>query len=309
MMARISDMPHEQVRLSVVAMACRFELVLEGGDPVRLRAAGEEALAEIESLDNQLSRFNPRSDVSQINRYASAGPVQVEPQLFELLSLARDLCLATGGAFDITICPLVKLWRSVEGESRLPDAEEIESARRFVGMHHVVFDPAVRTVRFDSPGVEIDLGGIGKGYAIERAVECLRALGVARALIHGGTSTVYGMGEWNVGISGRRISRPDDTKGSCGEPVVLRRVTLCNSALSVSATYGRSFELNGRHYGHVLDPRTGQPVGGAVVAAVWGPSPTYCDALSTALVVNGEDWLEQMRSSFAGYEGMVAKSG
>ncbi|MGQ9454365.1 MAG: FAD:protein FMN transferase [Armatimonadota bacterium] len=301
--------PREQIRLSVVAMACRFELVLEGDDPVRLRAAGEEALAEIESLDNQLSRFNPLSEVSRVNRHACGGPVKVDMQFFELLSLARSLCLATGGAFDITICPLVRLWRSMEGESRLPGAEEIEDARQFVGIHHLLLDPAVRTVRFDLPGVEIDLGAIGKGYAIERAVECLRAGGVERAVIHGGTSTVYGIGEWNVGISGYRISRPDGAGEIFGEPVVLRSVTLCDSALSVSATYGRSFELDGQLFGHVLDPRTGMPVEGNVVAAVWGPSPTYCDALSTALLVNGEDWLEQMRSSFVEYEGMLAKSG
>jgi len=286
------------VRLACFAMATRFEILLEGEDPARLRAAGEEALAEIESLDRRLSRFRPDSDVSRINAHAATGPVKVEPRLFRLLERAQEISDLTDGAFDVTIGPLMSLW-GFAGEGRVPSRDEIESALKVVGARNLILYEPSFTVAFRSPGMGIDLGAIGKGCAIDAAVECLREAGICRALVHGGTSTVYGIGRWEVGIGAARL-----------EPVsgaqALHRVRLADSALSVSAVYGRSFERDGRRFGHVIDPRTGEPVSHTKRAAVWGPSATDCDALSTALLVLGESWLPELKARFAGYEGLVS---
>ncbi len=130
------------VRLALEAMATRFELVLHGEDDVRLRAAGEEALAEIQRLDAQLSFYRPSSEISRINARAAAGPVRVEPRLFRLLQTARRLHTETGGAFDLTVAPLMRCWGFTGNTGRLPEPEALAEARRRTGMHLVTLDEA-----------------------------------------------------------------------------------------------------------------------------------------------------------------------
>lgn len=291
---------HDPVRLALHAMATRFELVLHGDDPARLRSAGEEALHEIEALDAQLSLYRPESVIAWINAHAGREPVKVEPQLFRLLQRASELSRATDRAFDITIAPLMRAWGLAGGKGEIPSESDLNSARARVGASHLRLDGADFTVGFELDGMEIDLGAIGKGYAIERAVEVLRESGVDSALIHGGTSTIYGLGTppdadaWRVAISDP--ARP--------EPLP-EAVDLRDCSLSVSAVHGKSFTRDGREYGHVIDPRTGEPTSAARLAAVWGPSPTDTDALSTALLVLGEPGLDTLRATFPEYRALV----
>ena len=248
----------ETVTLARNAMATRFELVLHGGNAGRLRAAGEEALAEVDRLEARLSLYRPSSEIAQVNAQAARRPVRVSPPVFRLLQHAQRLQRETGGMFDIAAAPLVRCWGFMDGGRRVPGADEI------------------------AQGVMIDLGAIGKGFAIDRAADILREAGLTSALLHGGTSTVYGLGHppdaagWKVAI----IEAPDAPR--LGAAVVLR-----DSALSVSAVWARSFEAAGRTYGHVIDPRTGHPVNHAILAAVGLPSATETDAFSTALLVAG----------------------
>ena len=270
------------VRLARMAMACRFELVLEGEDAVWLRAAGEEALAEIARLEAQLTIFDPSSEVSRINNQAAAGPVRVETRLFTLLQRCIRLHQQTNGAFDLTVAPLMRAWGFVRDTGRLPDSATLAEARARTGMDLVVLDDEAKTIRFERAGVMLDFGAIGKGYAVDEAMVLLREAGVERAFLHGGTSTMYALGSplnddaWRVGI-------PKPSPGD--EPLAV--VRLRDESLSVSAVWGKAFEANGKVYGHVLDPRLGRPVDGAVLAAVTGASATDSDALSTALLVDG----------------------
>ena len=274
--------PPEQVILSIQAMATRFELVIYGDDAVRMRAAGEEALSEIARLDSQLSFYNPASEISFINLHAANGPVKVEPRLFHLLADCRSLTELTRGAFDVTIGPLVSLWRHAGADGRTPSGTEIVALTNAIGMTRVELDESNFTVHFQNSCIEIDLGAYAKGYAINRAIELLREAGIKDALLHGGTSSVFAMGappderSW-------RIALHESLRGSSDEMVI----ELSNSALSVSAVHGRSFVVDGESYGHVIDPLTGRPVAGAVATAVIGPSPAICEALSTALLVRG----------------------
>ncbi len=242
-------------------MATRFEIVLYGADGSRLRSAGEEALAEIETLDRRLSLYRAESDVTWINARAGTEPVKVEPGLFGLLKLASELSSATDGAFDITVAPLMRAWGLAGGEGRVPSEREITDALGRVGMSRVILDDAGSTVRFEREGMQIDLGAIGKGYAIDRAVQTLRDNGITSALIHGGTSTIYALGSppdaeaWRVAVQGAQH----------------RIIDLRDSSLSVSGVHGKSFTSDNRQYGHVIDPRTGRPSDRAALAAVWGP--------------------------------------
>jgi thiamine biosynthesis lipoprotein len=311
----------ETVTLARNAMNTRFELVLHGRNPVSLRAAGEEALDEIERIENQLSLFRPASEIAQVNARAAQGPVQVSPGVFALLARAQRLGVETDGAFDITLAPLLHCWGLLgRHEGRVPDAAELAAARARCGMELVELNPARFTVRFAREGVMLDLGAIGKGHAIEQAAECLREAGVSSALLHGGTSTVYALGAppnseaWKIAIDApsaqvlgpafaRALELPE---GGTTSP--LATIPLRDESLSVSAVAGKCFVADGRTLGHVIDPRTGEPAGNALLAAVVLPSATESDALSTALLVTGAQGLEGIAALRPGMRTLVARA-
>ena len=293
----------QTVAIALDAMATRFEIVLHGENPVALRAAGEEALAEIERLETRLSLFRADSEIARVNSRAARGPVRVTPEVLALLQHAQRLTDETGGAFDITIAPLMHCWGFYNGSGRKPSPEAIAAARACVGMNLVELDPREVTVRFAREGVMLDLGAIGKGYAVEQAAELLREAGVTSALIHGGTSTAYALGAppgaecWRVAIDRpvetgcaiRAASSHEAAPAPRAPRSLLATVPLRDEALSVSAVWGKAFAADGRLYGHELDPRTGWPAEAAVLAAVATSSATESDALSTALLTLGLD--------------------
>ena len=292
------------VRLAIEAMATRFELVLPdppaAGGSDRLRAIGEEALADIVRQDVRLSAYRPASDISWINAHAGERAVKIEPGLFVLLQRCLALSDATNGAFDISVGPLVRAWKfASSGPSHpLPSLGLIADARARVGHQHVHLDPRSSTVRFGRAGMSIDLGAAGKGYAIDLAARTLREQGVTCALLHGGTSSVHALGApahqaaWEIDWA---------AAAGNGRPYALR-----DAALSVSAVHGKAFTVDGHVYGHVIDPRTGWPTDAASSALVTGPGSLECDALSTALLVLGAAWLPTLRARFPGYHGATA---
>jgi thiamine biosynthesis lipoprotein len=271
------------VRLDCRAMNTRFEVALWGRDTAYLTAVAEEALREVEALDRQLSFFRDDSDIRELNVVAAHRPVPVEPRLFRLLQLAVELSRATDGAFDLTVAPLLRAWGFRGEAGRIPTDGELDEARSLTGMELVELDSEAMTVRFVREGVLLDLGAIGKGYAIERAAQIMRDYEVPGGLVHGGTSTVKATGTqpdstpWRIAIQD-----PLDPVGA------LEVVELRETALSVSAVHGKFFQEGDERYGHVLDPRSGRPVQGALLAAVVCDSATDSDALSTALLVRGE---------------------
>ncbi len=286
----------ETARLALHAMATRFELILHGEDAGYLRAAGEAALGEISRLEAQLSFYRPASDIRRINACAASGPVSVEPQLFELLKAAKQLYHQTDGAFDITIGPLMRCWGFVNDTGHLPVEDRLAEARSRTGMHLVHLDTSRRTIIFEKPGVEIDLGGIGKGYAIDEAIFSLTENGIESALLHGGTSTMHAIGRPPGGEMWKTmIPSPQPSQGSD----MLAVVELENESMSVSAPSGKSFVADGKVYGHVLDPRTGYPVAGAALTAVVASSAMVSDVLSTALLVQGTGAVDEFADRFS----------
>ena len=287
-------------------MATRFEVALWGRDESYLNAAGEQALDEILRLEQQLSLYRSDSDIHDLNARAAYGPIPVDPRLFRLLERAKRLSEETGGAFDITVAPLMRAWGFMGASGRMADPEEVAAARELVGMDRVVLDEETFMVRFLREGVTLDLGAIGKGYAIEQAGEILRDLEVGGALLHGGTSSILAVGgqpdgtPWQVAVQ-----HPVDSEQH------LAVVSLQDAALSVSAAHGKSFTQDDVRYGHVLDPRTGQPVRNALLAAVVCESATDGDALSTALLVLGEPFLDPLtaRPATSGLVALPAEAG
>lgn len=284
-------------------MATRFEIALYGPHPAALRAAAEEALDEIDRFEALLSIYRPSSPLSRINAHAAHHPIQVEPRVFQFLMRARTLSALTHGAFDITAAPLFKAWGFIGGSGSIPPPESLATARACVGWHHVHLDELNRTVQFDRPGVFLDPGAIGKGYALDRATDLLREAGVECALFHGGTSTVCALGHpptddaWSIALPTATAPSPDSTSQTNPQPTN-RILRLRDESLSVSAVWGKSFECGGRVYGHVIDPRSGEPVLGSHLAAVITPGATESDALSTALLVLGPEGIASLQQAF-----------
>jgi thiamine biosynthesis lipoprotein len=272
---------HEESRET---MACTGTVRACGPDAAALPGAVGAALDEIDRLDRLLSHYRPASALSRVNREAAHGPVRVEPELLDLLDVCLRWSRESGGAFDVTVGPLMKAWGFFRDEGRVPGKEELARALAVVGYRHVALDREAGTVRFERPGVELDLGGIGKGYAVDRAVDLLRRRGIASALVNLGGSSVYGLGappgreSWEIGIQ----DPTDPAK-------VALTVSLRDRALSVSGGYARFFEEDGVTYAHVMDPRTGRPVQGLLSVAVLSTGATDGDALDNVLFVEGPD--------------------
>ena len=275
------------IRMAKYAMGTRWELVLHGNGVLGedyLRGAGEAAFEELERLERQLSVYREDSDVSDLNRRAFHEAVPLDPRLFTLLEHARTLHEETEGAFDLTLAPLLQTWGFVGGTGSLPTEAEIEAALAQVGMRWLTLDRNERTVRFLKPGMALDFGAIGKGYALDTIVELLRDLQISSALLHGGTSSVYALGAPPEAPDGWQIALAPPTPDAPSPATYALR----DAALSVSAPRHKSFIVDGVRYGHVLDPATGRPAPEHTLAAIVSDTGTVGDALSTALLVRGE---------------------
>jgi len=268
------------------AMGSTFSVVLYGNDRVKLEAAAAAAFEEVHRLDRLISNYQPASEWSQVNRYAAVRPVKVSPELFQLLSQCIAYSVATDGAFDITVGLLMKVWGFYQGEGQLPRAEQVSTALARVGYHHVRLDAAAQTVRFDRAGVELDPGGIGKGYAVDRMIEILKTRGVEIALVSGSGSSIYGMGAPPDSPEGWRItirSPRDPHKGAA-------EVFLKDMSLSTSGGYEKFFRAGGRKYSHLMNPRTGYPAQGVASVSVLAPRTIDSEVWAKPYFIYGRTW-------------------
>lgn len=275
--------PYTLLRFARRAMATSFEISLPFGLP-NAEAAAEAALDEIDRLEAQLTVYRDDSDVSRLNQLASELPVRVEEQLLKLLLHCQRLSAATEGAFDVTTGALIKEWGFFRGPPAVPTAECLAQARARSGMQHLVFDTQKQTVYSRRPGLEINLGSIGKGYALDRAAELLRRdWDLQCGLLHGGHSSVYAMGTapgdargWPIGVT-----HPSDPG------VRLGMLWLRDRAMGTSAATFRHLEHEGKKLSHILDPRTGWPAEMLASASALAPTAAVADALATAFYVLG----------------------
>jgi thiamine biosynthesis lipoprotein len=284
---------HEASRIS---MACEYAIEAYGPDADALPRIVDEAFDEVDRIDRLMSHYKANSPLSLVNREAAQHPVAVEPELFDFIVDAMRYHRDSGGAFDITVGPLMKAWGFFRGDGHMPSEEELSAARHHVGGAHVILNPMSKTIGFDEPGVELDLGGIAKGYAVDRVVGLLKRRQIAAALVSSGGSTIYGLGAppgrdaWDV-----MIQDPIDPRK------IALTIRLKDRALSIAGSSERSFEAGGVTYSHIMDPHTGRPVQGVLSAAVLARSGTAGDALDDAFFVLGPEgsraYLRQLRGT------------
>jgi FAD:protein FMN transferase len=267
---------------AIMGTRCYVELWSE--DPVKGNDAIDAVMAELRRIDNLMSHYKPESQLSQINEYANERAVQVDKELFDLIKLSTHYSQITEGAFDITYASVGYLYDYPHHVH--PTEEQIRETLPAVNWHNMLLDEEHHTVRFEHPGMRIDLGGIGKGYAVDRGIDILKGRGIERALVTaGGDSRIIGdrMGRpWLVAVR-----HPDNPNK------VVTRIPLANSAVSTSGDYERFFDEGGVRYHHIIDPRTGHSASKVRSATILAPTATQTDGMSkTAFVLGPEKALE-----------------
>ena len=259
-------------RFAHQAMATTFEAVIQYEDRTYAQQAARAAFDEVDRIEGHLSRFLETSDVTRINHLPPGQPVQLSLDAFECLKISAEVWTETGGVFDVTVGFLVDCWvDKAKKMPRTPSPEELRFARDHTGMDLILFDEPTHAVALTDSPVRVDLGGVGKGYAVDRMADLLREWSIDRALIHGGFSSVLAL---------------DPPQGMAGWPVTLsdpkdRRRTLARVQLAGASVSGSGVE-KGRH---IIDPRTGEPAEGK--SATWSiaPDAARADALSTAFMI------------------------
>ncbi len=281
------DLPQDLalVRCGWRAMATNWQILLplEHADIELARAAFEL----LDELEDQLSVYRDYSEVSLLNRAAVWGPVRVESRLFTLLQLARSIWEQTNGAFDLAIGRLIRAWGFFKGPRRVPTLEELRQLLEQSGMRFVQLNASVQTVQFAASLVEINLGAIGKGYALDRMVELCEK--IPAALLHGGSSSVYAKGAPSKRQRGWRVR----IRHPWNQRRYLAEVWLNDRALGTSAASFQYLEYEGKKLGHILDPRSGWPTSEMASVSVIASSATLADALSTAFFVGGMSLIEE----------------
>jgi FAD:protein FMN transferase len=268
--------------LRTTAMACDFDVMVNPDGPATQLEAASTALGLVHELEQQFSVYRDDSELSQLNRRAAHEPATVEAALFDLLERARSISEQTDGAFDPASGALIQLWKRCRNEDRIPTSDEIERSLAICGISNVTFNAGKREISFNRPGIEFNLGAIGKGYAVEQAGECLMTNGVSNWLVHGGRSSIRAAGihaghdGWPVGLQNPLV--PDKPFAT---------ILLKNAALATSGTAVQWFRHQGRRFGHILDVRTGWPVETLLSVSVIASDSALADALSTAFFVLG----------------------
>ena len=277
-------------------MGTRVSVELWADDEVRGRSLVAEVMREYHRVDDAMSTYKPDSEISRVNARAAEAPMAISAELFGLVERSLELSAASGGAFDITYDSVGYLY-DFRAHQRPTDTQIAEHLGA-VDYRHVVLDRAERSIFFKTAGVRINLGGIAKGYVVERAAAMLRERGVQHALLNaGGDTRVIGdrRGQpWIVGIRHPRVA--DE---------VVTRLPLVDEAISTSGDYERYFEENGHRYHHIINPATGRPTEGILTVTVIGPDGTMTDGLDTAIFVLGVDKGLELIESYPEYETII----
>lgn len=263
-------------------MACNFEAIVASIDDLGIVAA-QACFDEVDRLESMLSIFRPSSELSFLNRNAAASAVAVGPELFNLLQFCRNVHRETEGAFDVTTGLLSRCWGFHDRKPRLPESGSLLAPLQSVGFHRVALGPN-RSVSFGSPELSINLGGVGKGYALDCGAAKLRTFGMTTALLSAGFSSILAIGSgpdnagWLVGL--RHPVFKDQRLGT---------IRMRSCALGTGSQQEQWCEAGGQRYGHILDPRTGFPPEGTLSVTVIADSATRADALATAFFVGGPE--------------------
>jgi len=295
--------PPQRYEFQRPQMGLPFRLVLYAGDGQSATNAAEAVWTRIADLNARLSDYEEESELSRLSRSSGSGrTIPLSDDLYRVLARGEEISRATEGAFDVTVGPLVQLWRRARRQRELPPPERLASARESVGWQKISLDHRRKTARLQAPDMRLDLGGIAKGYALDEAAAVLRELGFSRFLVSGG-GDIY-VGEPPPGESGWRIElAPLDV----ADAPATRFVRLRNAALTTSGDVFQHVEIGGVRYSHIVDPRTGIGLTDHSLVTVIARDAMTADALSTALSVAGSRRGMPLMKPFKGVEALIVR--
>ncbi len=271
-----------------VVMGTLARVVAIAPDEAAARAAIAAACAEQDRIEALMSYHQNDSELARLNREAAGGPVRVSGAIFAVLEQAQHFSALSDGAFDVTVGPLMDLWRAAGEANQPPTEAELAAARGRTGWRHIVLDPNASTVHFKVQGMKVDLGGIAKGYAVDRSVEVMKRHGAIGGMVDlGGNIRCFGLAphgqaRWYVAVQDPNVG-PDDLQAGRA-PVVLR---IGDGSVSTSGHYRRFVTVAGRKQSHIVDPNSGYDNEALASVTVIAPDATSADALSTAVSVLG----------------------
>jgi len=272
-------------------MGTKVRIILYAPFPEKAELGRKAAFLMVKLVDQLMSDYQPESELSRLSRAAGRGPQPVTRELFEVLQASVRTAELSDGAFDITAGPLVKLWRRSRKEGKLPAPEEIRAAQALVDYRKLVLDPAKRTAELRQEGMQLDVGGIAKGYACDRALAALKGCGIPCALVDTGGGMA--LGDPPPGKPGWRI-------GMLGDPS--RVLVLSNCGISTAGDVEQFVEIDGKRYSHIIDPATGLGLTNRAMATVISPDGLTSDALDTPICILGAERGLKMASSQKGVE-------
>jgi FAD:protein FMN transferase len=277
-----ADDPLTRYEFAQPHMGTEVRLVLYAAARTAADDAASAAFTRIAALDQALSDYRESSELMQVSRRSGGGPIEVSDELFRVLRAAQQIARESDGAFDVTVGPLSVLWRQARRHGELPDEARLAAARALVGRDKLELDDRRRTVTLTSPGMQLDLGGIAKGFAADEAAAVLARCGIARALIAAGGDIVVrepppGRDGWRIAIA---------SIGGADRPPA-GYITLRNAAVSTSGDAEQFAVIGGVRRSHIIDPRTGLAVTGRSSVTIVAPNGTTSDGLATAVSVIG----------------------
>ncbi len=278
-----ADEELQQYQFEQIRMGIPVKLTLYAPDEAVANKAAEAAYARFRELDRMLSDYDPESELMRLCQRPAGTPIKVSPELGFVLDESLNLATETTGAFDISVGPLVKLWRVARRRQQLPDAERLAAARALVGYQHMQRNVEDNTVVLNMPGMQLDLGAIAKGYAADEALRVMRQQGVSRVLIDAGGDLVLGdpppgRDHWSIAIEPLRLGQSGTV------PVFL---SLKNCAVATSGDAYQHVEIAGVRYSHIVDPRTGLGLTELSSVTIIAPTGLEADALATTVSVLG----------------------
>lgn len=284
-------------------MGSTFKIVLYSPDERTASRASRAAFHRIAALDAILSDYNPESELMRLCGQAGGPPVRVSEDLFEVLDRARETSERSGGAFDVTVGPVVRLWRRAGRDRKMPDPERLAEARSLVDYRQVRLEKGTRSVQLLKRGMKLDLGGIAKGYASGEAIGVLKRQGVEHALVAGAGDIVVsgpppGRDGWTIGIA--RLNP------AAGAPE--RLLSLKNAAISTAGDAERYVEIDGKRYSHIVDPRTGLGVVARCSVTVIARDGATADSLDTAAYILGPERGLELVESVPGAAAIIVRS-
>ncbi len=276
-----ASMPLERFEYERAAMGTRFRIVLYARAREAADSAAEAAFARVAALEGELSDYDERSELSRLSGASDSGPtgpIPVSADLFAVLECSQRVAAASGGAFDVTVGPYVRLWRRARRQGEPPGPERLRQVAPSVGFRRLALDRGRRTVRLLAPAMRLDLGGIAKGFALDEALAVLARRGIERALVLGGGDIAVGRpppgrAGWRIAIVG--LEAPEE------------EIELACAAVATSGDLERYLDFGGKRYSHIVDPRTGRALDERRLVSVIAPGGMLADALATAVSVLG----------------------